>query len=140
MKNKKNLVEDFTNSKEFSNFFPEQLVIFKSFEFPKIIIQTIFIKDEKKYLENPNDPDLQSIEYKVDLNYTPDPDYIGPEEEAKAIKKLDNKNPFLLSINSIKPLDDETEDNYLNNFKEIFLKMLNLILSNLDEEEIEKLK
>jgi len=140
MPDKKNLVEEFTQSDDFTKFFPDQVVIFKSFDFPKIIIQTIYASDETEYLKNPSNPDIQSIEYQVNLNYISDPDYIGPEEEAECIKKINDQKPFILSINSIKPLDDKLEDEYLDNFKVIFLKILDLILSNLDEEEIEQLK
>jgi len=140
MPDKKNLVKEFTQSEEFTKFFPDQLVIFKSFEFPKITIQTIYLYDEEKYLKNPSDQEIQTIEYRVNLNYVTDPDYIGPEEEAECIKKLNDQKPFILSIDSLKPLDDKLEDEYLDNFKTIFLKILDLILSNLDKEEIEQLK
>lgn len=134
-----NVIKEFIESDDFVKFFPDQLIVFWSFKFPKIIIQTIMKMDEDKYLKNPNDESIQFIEYQVNINYKPDPDHIGPEEESAHIKITDKKNPFILSILPKHELDTDIEDEYLDNFKTIFIKLLDIVLSNLDEEDIKKL-
>lgn len=134
-----NVVKEFIESDDFTKFFPDQLIVFWSFEFPKIIIQTIMKMDKDKYLQNPNDESIQFIEYQVNINYKPDPDHIGPEEESTHIKITDKENPFVLSILSKHELNASVEDDYLNNFKTIFIKLLEIILSNLGEEDIKNL-
>ena len=139
-----NLVDEFMKSEEFSKFFPNQIVIYRSFKFPNVVIQTIFEKDFKQYNNNPQGADITIIEYNVIVNFTNDPDYIGPMEDASTVKTIDQNDPFTLTIrsdigNPDKKLDNDTELKYLKNFKEVFLKLIGLILENLDEKDIEKL-
>jgi hypothetical protein len=139
-----NLANEFMESKTFQNFFPNQIITYRSFKFPKVTIQTVPEKDHLKYIQNQSSKDIMIIEYNVLVNFINDPDYIGPSEDASCLKVINKNDPFTLTIKSnvVNPgikLDDNIELEYLDNFKEVFLKLIQLILENLDEEDIKKL-
>jgi hypothetical protein len=140
-----NLVLEFLESDEAKLFFPNQKIIYTSFNFPEIIIQTIRDQDEDIFKQDPYSKDIIVIEYKILPNYIADPNYVGPAEYSNDSKVIDEKNPFTLAIKSdlVNPgngLDDKLEWEYLENFKKIFIKLLELIFTNLNEEDLKKLK
>jgi len=139
-----NLADEFMNSPEFKKFFPDQTIIYRSFEFPKVVVQTILSNDLDHYNNNPHTTEITVIEYNVIVNFVNDPDYVGPLEDASCVKMINSDDPFTLTIrtdlgDSDKKLDDEIEKKYLENFKEVFLKLIQIILENLDEDDIKKL-
>jgi len=145
MNDNSNAVLKFLESEEAKSFFPNQVIIYKLFQFPEIIIQTIREHDINEFEKNPQSKNLMIIEYRVFPNYISDPNYVGPSEMAESNKVIDPKNPFTLSIKSnlVDPdisLDDKLELEYLENFKIVFVKLIELIFDNLKEEDLEKLK
>ena len=146
VKQGKKVLEAFLQSDEFKQFFPDQLITYQLFEFPKVIIQTILAEDEEKLKQNFNDKSITSIEYKVDLNFIADSESVGPQEETDAMLQLNVENPFKISIitnggpNGTGKISDELEYEYLEKFRNVFIKLLELIIENFSEEDMEKIK
>ena len=134
--NEVTVVKEFMDSENFTKFFPDQLITFREFKFPNIVIQTILKNQEEKYIKNPMDKDIHIIEYTVKMNYIDDPEYIGPKNDNVDMKIIDPENPFVLTIDSNSFLNDEKEEEYLDNFKTIFIELIQLIIKHVPKEEI----
>jgi len=134
-----NSIEEFLNSPEAKNFFPDQIIVYRLFQFPEITIQTILKTDLEEFQKDQFSKKITIIEYNVIPNYVNDPNYIGPPEEANSHKIMDYKVPFILSIKSNvvdpnKSLPEDLENEYLENFKIVFIKLLELIFDNIKKE------
>jgi len=133
-------VKEFMESDTIKVFFPNQKITYFNFNKMDVVIQTV----PEEYLPEPGTElkasnELLLIEYKVIVNHKEIIE-TGPEEKDYHLKEIDEKNPFLLSIDSNGKLDDVLESEYLENFKQVFLKLLEISIDKIDKEKILKEK